>query len=59
VFGFDFQLLFAGLTDPVVLTVDKRVVVDAFAIVIRADITFHAGFILAPIRCLFFVDFRQ
>jgi hypothetical protein len=57
VFGFDFQFLLAGLTDPVVLSIDKRVVVDAFAVVIRTDITFHAPVILPRIRYLFSVDF--
>jgi hypothetical protein len=50
VFGFDFQFLLAGLTDPVVLSVDKRVVMDAFAVVIRTDVTFHAPLILPRIR---------
>ena len=56
-FGFDFQFLLAGLTDPVVLSVDKRVVMDAFAVVIRTDVTFHAQALLPRIRYPFSVDF--
>jgi hypothetical protein len=41
VFGFDFQLLFAGFANPVVFAVDKGVVVDALAVVFGAEITLH------------------
>ena len=40
-FGFDLQLLFALLTNPVVLSVDERVVVNTFAVVFSANIAFH------------------
>ena len=41
VFGFDLQLFFAGFANPVVLAIDKGVVVDAFAVVFGAEITLH------------------
>lgn len=39
--GFDLQLLFAGFADPVVFAVDKGMVVDAFAVICRAQIALH------------------
>jgi hypothetical protein len=36
VFGFDFELLLAGLADPTVFTLDECVVVDSFAVVFNA-----------------------
>jgi hypothetical protein len=52
VFGFDLELFLAGLADPMVLPVNERVVVDAFAVVVRAQIALHhegilSGFIWA------------
>ena len=46
-FGFDFELLLAGLADPMVLTVNERVVMDASAVVVRAQIALHHGGILS------------
>jgi hypothetical protein len=48
VFCFDFELLFTRLADPVVFSLDKGVVVDSFAVIIRAEITFHEGILLHP-----------
>jgi hypothetical protein len=42
VFCFNFQLFLAGFTNPVMLALDKSVVMDAFAVVVRAEITLHA-----------------
>ena len=41
VLGFDPEFLLAGFANPVMFTVDKGVVVDAFAVVVRAEIAFH------------------
>jgi hypothetical protein len=41
VFGFDFQLFFAGFANPVVFAVNKGVIVDAFAVILGAEITLH------------------
>jgi len=41
VFGFDLELLLAGFANPVVLAIDKRVVVDALAVVVCAQIALH------------------
>ena len=41
VFGFDLQLLLAGLTNPSMFAVDEGMVVDALAIILRAKITRH------------------
>jgi len=41
VFRFDFQLFFAGLANPVMLSFDEGMVVDSFSVVIRAEIAFH------------------
>jgi hypothetical protein len=38
---FDVELLLAGFTNPVMLALDKGVVMDASAIVFCAQITFH------------------
>ena len=51
-FGFDLEFLLAGFADPMVLTVNERVVVNALAVVVRAQIALHhsgilSGFILA------------
>lgn len=40
-FGFDLELLLAGFANPVVFAVNERVVVDAFAVVVRAQIALH------------------
>jgi hypothetical protein len=45
---FDFELLLARLADPEVFSLDKGVVVDSFAVVIRTEITFHEGILLHP-----------
>ena len=52
VFGFDLELLLAGFANPMVLAVNERVVMDPFAVVVRAQIALHhagilSGFILA------------
>jgi hypothetical protein len=51
-FSFDFELLLTGFADPVVLTVNERVVVNALAVIVCAQIALHdsgilSGFILA------------
>jgi hypothetical protein len=50
-FSFDLELLLTGFAHPMVLAVNKRVVVDALAVVVRAQIALHhagilSGFIL-------------
>jgi hypothetical protein len=39
--GFNFQLFFTGFAHPMVFSVDKGVVVDAFSVVFDAEITLH------------------
>lgn len=41
VLGFDFQLFLARLAHPMVFAVDERVVVNALALVFRAEVTLH------------------
>jgi hypothetical protein len=43
VFRFDFQFFLAGFANPVVLAVDKRVVVDPLTVIFRAQIALHTG----------------
>ena len=47
VFRFDFQFLLAGFANPVVFAVDEGMVVDAFTVVVRAEIAFHKNAILS------------
>jgi hypothetical protein len=47
VFGFDLQLLLAGFADPVMFAVNEGMVVDAFAIIVGAEIAFHKNAILS------------
>ncbi len=53
VFGFDLQLLLAGLTNPSMFAVDEGMVVDALPIILRAKITRHGCQHLCLIRSLF------
>jgi hypothetical protein len=41
VFGFDFQLFLARLAHPMVFAVNECVVVNALALVFRAEVTLH------------------
>jgi hypothetical protein len=41
VFGFDFELLLAGLAHPMVFAFNKSVVVDTLAVIVRAHIALH------------------
>ena len=41
VLGFDFQLLLAGFANPVMFSIDEGVIVDAFAVILGAEIAFH------------------
>jgi hypothetical protein len=41
VFSFDFQFFLAGFANPVVLSVDEGVIVNALAVILGAKITFH------------------
>ena len=41
VLGFNFQLFFTGFAHPVVFSLEEGVVVHAFSIVFRAEITLH------------------
>jgi hypothetical protein len=52
VFGFDLELLFAGIANPMMLAFNERVVMNSLAVVVRAQIALHSagilsGFILA------------
>jgi hypothetical protein len=40
-FGFDFQLRFAGFANPVVLSFDEGVIVDPLAVIRNTDVTLH------------------
>jgi hypothetical protein len=42
-FRFDFQFFLAVFANPVVLAVDKRVVVDPLTVIFRAQIALHTG----------------
>jgi len=39
--GFDFQLRLAPLTNPMMLTIDKCVIVNSFAVIRGANVTLH------------------
>jgi len=41
-FCFDLEFLLAGLADPMVFAVDKRVIVDAGAVILGAKIALHS-----------------
>jgi hypothetical protein len=43
VFRFDFEFLLAGFANPVVLAIDKSVVVDPLTVIFRAQIALHSG----------------
>jgi hypothetical protein len=59
VVGFDLELLLAGFADPMVLAVNERVVMDSFAIVVRAQIALHhAGILSGFILVRAFVQIR-
>ena len=59
VFRFDFQFLLAGFANPAMFAVNEGVVVDAFAVVVCADIAFHANAILPYLRLLFLGSFTE
>jgi len=41
VFCFDLQFLLAGFANPVVLAINEGMVVNTFAVVFGAEVTFH------------------
>jgi hypothetical protein len=43
VFRFDLQFFLAGFANPVVLALDKSVVVDPLTVIFRAQIALHTG----------------
>ena len=47
VFRLHSQLLFAGFANPVMFAVNEGVIVDAFAVVVSAQIAFHSTAILS------------
>ena len=59
VLRFDFQFLLAGFANPMMFAVDEGVVVDAFAVVVCADIAFHDNAILPYLRLLFLCSFTE
>jgi hypothetical protein len=40
---FDLQLLLAGFTNPVMLSIDEGVIVDTFPVIVGTQIAFHYG----------------
>jgi hypothetical protein len=42
----DLQFLLTGLANPVMFAIDEGVIVDAFAVVVGAQIAFHTNAIL-------------
>ena len=59
VFRLDFQFLLAGFANPAVFAIDEGMVVDAFAVVVSADIAFHGNAILPYLRLLFLGSFAE
>jgi len=47
VFRLDLQLFLAGFTYPEMFAINEGVVVDAFTVVVRAEIAFHRNAILS------------